>query len=225
MNNYGGARLVSRPAGVIVREMLGPGVHTVKMKGRRDSLLFVPKVRSVNAEMPLAISLHGAGGNEEHGLSLLREEAEEHGFCVLAPRSLRDTWDVIVGAYGPDVESLDAALAYVFARLHVQASRLAISGFSDGASYALSLGLANGGLFPHVIAFSPGFMRPPAMDGKPRVYVSHGTKDSVLPIERCSRVISSRLRRMGYELSYREFDGPHTVPGDIKQEAVRWWLS
>jgi predicted esterase len=34
---------------------------------------------------------------------------------------------------------------------------LAVSGFSDGASYALSIGPANGDLFTHVMAFSPGF--------------------------------------------------------------------
>ena len=32
---------------------------------------------------------------------------------------------------------------------------------SDGASYALSLGLGNPQLFTHLVAFSPGFMRPP----------------------------------------------------------------
>ena len=39
------------------------------------------------------------------------------------------------------------------------------SGFSDGASYALSLGAANGDLFTHIAAFSPGFMRPPVSVG------------------------------------------------------------
>jgi phospholipase/carboxylesterase len=55
-------------------------------------------------------------------------------------------------------------------------------GFSDGASYALSLGLTNGDLFRHVIAFSPGFMAPAARRGEPPVFVSHITRDGVLPI-------------------------------------------
>lgn len=37
------------------------------------------------------------------------------------------------------------------------------AGFSDGASYALSLGLPNGNLFSHIVAFSPGFMRAPTL--------------------------------------------------------------
>jgi phospholipase/carboxylesterase len=36
---------------------------------------------------------------------------------------------------------------------------VALGGFSDGASYALSLDLTNGDLFASLIAFSPGFIQ------------------------------------------------------------------
>jgi len=103
--------------------------------------------------------------------------------------------------------------------------RLAITGFSDGASYGLSLGLTNGDLFTHLIAFSPGFMAPTTRRGKPPVFVSHGTRDRVLPIERCSRRIVPQLDRAGYRVRYREFDGPHTVPASIAREALHWFSS
>ncbi len=51
----------------------------------------------------------------------------------------------------------------------MDAGRVGIGGFSDGASYALSLGLTNGDLFTHVLAFSPGFMRPASQVGRPKV--------------------------------------------------------
>ena len=57
------------------------------------------------------------------------------------------------------------ALEQVFARHAVDAGHLAIGGFSDGASYALGLGLANGDFFRDVLAFSPGFVPP----GGPRL--------------------------------------------------------
>jgi phospholipase/carboxylesterase len=97
-----------------------------------------------------------------------------------------------------------------------------VVGFSDGASYALSLGPTNGDLFTRVIAFSPGFASPGARRGMPPVFVSHGTRDGVPPIERCSRRIVPRLEREGYEVRYREFDGPHTVPRSIAREALGW---
>ncbi|HYH46455.1 MAG TPA: phospholipase, partial [Thermoanaerobaculia bacterium] len=104
----------------------------------------------------------------------------------------------------------------------VDAARLAIGGFSDGASYALSVGLTNGDLFTHVLAFSPGFMAPARQEGKPGIYVSHGTRDEVLPIARCSRQLVPQLEQSGYQVIYREFDGPHTVPAEIARQATNW---
>jgi phospholipase/carboxylesterase len=62
------------------------------------------------------------------------------------------------------------------------------------------------------------------LKGRPRVFISHGTRDPVLPIENCSRRIVPRLEQAGYEVSYHEFDGGHTVPPEIAEEAVRWFV-
>jgi predicted esterase len=118
---------------------------------------------------------------------------------------------------------IDRALEQTFSRYAVDPGRVAIGGFSDGASYALSLGLTNGDLFTHVLAFSPGFMAPAARRGSPRVFVSHGTRDGVLPIERCSRKVVPQLKRADYEVRYREFDAGHTIPPEIALEAVSWF--
>jgi phospholipase/carboxylesterase len=132
---------------------------------------------------------------------------------------------VILGGYGPDVAFVDRALAAAFARCAVDPARLAVAGFSDGASYALSLGITNGDLFGQVMAFSPGFAAPAGQHGRPRFFVSHGTGDEVLPIDRTSRQVVPRLERAGYDVTYREFDGPHTVPPEIAREAVDWFLA
>jgi phospholipase/carboxylesterase len=173
--------------------------------------------------LPLALLLHGAGGSAESGIQLLQPLAEAAGLLLLAPASRRTTWDVISGGYGPDVELIDRALAEVFTSFPVDPSSLAIGGFSDGASYALSLGLTNGDLFSHIIAFSPGFVAPAQPAGTPHIFVSHGTHDTVLPIDHCSRRIVPRLKRAGYAVTYREFDGPHTVPVQIAREAITWY--
>ena len=109
---------------------------------------------------------------------------------LLVPDSRGRTWDMILGNYGPDVAFIDQALAQTFSRYALNPARLAIGGFSDGASYALSLGLSNGDLFTHIIAFSPGFMAPAQQQGRPPVFITHGTQDRVLPITRCSRRMS-----------------------------------
>ena len=100
---------------------------------------------------------------------------------------------------------------------------MALGGFSDGASYTLSLGLANGDLFTHLVAFSPGFIaRPAPAAGRPLIFMSHGTQDSVLGIDQTSRRLVPQLRNAGYEVTYREFDGPHTTPAPIARDALEW---
>jgi predicted esterase len=115
------------------------------------------------------------------------------------------------------------ALEHTFSRYAVDPARLAIGGFSDGASYALSSGITNGDLFTHMVAFSPGFVAPAGHTGSPRVFVSHGTRDDVLPIDRCSRRIIPELERGGYDVLYREFDGGHTILPEIASEAIGWF--
>lgn len=188
----------------------------------RDGLLYVPASLAPETPAALVVLLHGAGGNARDTLRLLRDRADAEGFLLLVPESRGTSWDIIRGGYGPDVAFLDRALAAVFARYAVAPERVMLAGFSDGASYALSLGVMNGELFRHVVAFSPGFMAPRSSSGRPRIYVSHGTRDTVLPIDPCSRRLVPRLRGDGYEVLYREFDGPHTVPAEVVREALAW---
>ncbi|PYR29145.1 MAG: phospholipase, partial [Acidobacteria bacterium] len=80
----------------------------------------------------------------------------------------------------------------------------------------------NGDLFRRIVAFSPGFVVDGPTHGKPQFFISHGTADPILPIDRCSRVIVSGLRRRGYDVTFREFDGRHEVPAEIARAGMHW---
>ena len=215
------ARLLARPGHP--KETAKTGLHELGLGEGRDGFLYVPKGYRTDHPAPLAVILHGAGGSARPALDHFRKLADDAGLVLLATDSRRQTWDVIEGGYGPDIAFLDRALELTFSRCAIDPERIAAEGFSDGASYALSIGVTNGDLFSHVIAFSPGFMVPRERRGKPEIYVSHGTRDQVLPIDSCSRKLVPRLRSAGYEVLYREFDGPHTVPEEIAKEALEWF--
>jgi predicted esterase len=124
---------------------------------------------------------------------------------------------------GADVERIDEALVRVFASYPIDPTHLAIGGFSDGASYALSLGVMNGDLFGAVIAWSPGFIAPKSVtERKPRIFLSHGTKDTILPIDHCGRPIAHSLHQNGYKVEYIEFDGGHEMPDPIIRASFSW---
>ena len=215
-------RLGARPVQVTGAAPLG--LLPLMFGSARDSYLYVPATYQAERPAPLVLLLHGAGGHARQGLELLRSLADAAGLLLLAPASREHTWDLLVGRrYGPDLALIDRALEQTFSRYAVAPERVAIGGFSDGASYALSLGITNGDLFTHVIAFSPGFMAPAGQTGSPRIFISHGTRDGVLPIDRCSRRIVPQLERAGYDVLYREFDGGHMISPDIALEAVGWF--
>jgi phospholipase/carboxylesterase len=199
------------------------GLHPLSIAEDRDALLLVPKKAGAQPQA-LVVSLHGAGGNAQHGIRLFEAHAEAQGFLILAPPSRRETWDVIVNNLGPDVDFIDAALQRVFETHDIDHTRIGVAGFSDGASYALTLGLPNGDLFSHVLAFSPGFTAHPSTTGSPGIFISHGKRDTVLPIDPCSRRIVPRLRSAGLRVDYREFDGGHTVPDEMSAAAVEQLL-
>ena len=175
------------------------------------------------APLPLMVLLHGAGGNGGNMLKRLGAAPDAAGIAILAPDS-RDarTWDGIRGDIGLDVAFINKALERVFDMLDVDPGRLSVGGFSDGATYALTLGLMNGDVFPRVVAWSPGFFLDEAASGKPRIYVSHGRADEILPIDRCSRVIVPRLKQRGYDVTYREFDGGHAMLPDVIREGLQF---
>jgi phospholipase/carboxylesterase len=216
-------RLSSRPTQA--QSAAPVGLQPLGLEGRRDGWLYVPKRYQQNIAAPFVLLLHGAGGDAEGGLRLLQPLADRFGTLLLAIDSRDRTWDVIINQYGPDIAFIDRALAQTFSRYAIDSTQTAIGGFSDGASYALSVGLTNGDLFTHIIAFSPGFMAPADQVGKPQIFISHGTNDRVLPIDRCSRRIVPQLQRADYEVQYREFDGSHTVPPAIALEGMTWFTT
>jgi phospholipase/carboxylesterase len=204
-----------------------PDVATIAATGPlgldadRDAVLQLPSAPA-SGKIPLLVFLHGATQRATRMIERIGPAAAQAGIALLAPDSRETTWDAIRGRFGDDVVFLNRALERVFARVEVDPDRMAIGGFSDGATYALSLGLANGDLFPRVLAFSPGFVISAEPRGRPQVYISHGMRDQILPIDRCSRVIVPRLRSLGYDVTFREFDGRHEMPTEIVADALRW---
>lgn len=217
-----GARLQARPGSA--KGSTKPGTHPLNLRKERDTLLYVPtKLRD---PAPLVIYLHGATGNEQQGIRRMGKFADEFGFLLLSPASQDYTWESIRGDYGPDVKIIDQGLTRVFAENAVDPAKIAVCGFSDGASVALGLGLSNGDLLRTILAFSPGFIPSGAeKNGKPRIFISHGDRDEVLPIDQCSRRIVPDLKRQGYNVEYKEFSGPHTVPPETAHDAFAWFLS
>jgi len=216
--DLGSARLRVRPTRPTQQPQIG--VHPLGLGTGRDGLISVPAGYKPGQRMPLIVMLHGARGPES--AAQFCADAAKEGIAVLMPDSRGKNWDLIAnGRFGPDIEFLDRALQKTFASVTVDPKRIALAGFSDGASYALSVGLANGDLFSHVIAYSPGFLRTSVFHGRPSIFIAHGSDDQVLPIIP-TRQIVAKLKAAGYRVEFNEFRGGHGIARDITRKSFRW---
>ncbi|HEV8124099.1 MAG TPA: PHB depolymerase family esterase [Gemmatimonadales bacterium] len=221
----GAAHLEARPG--VPDGRVAPGLTALGLSATRDTYLYIPAGYRPNHPAPLLVLLHGATQSAELWTrsSTLFALADSMGLVLLMPNSRGRTWDLMMEGFGPDVALLDSALTLVFRRGNIDPKHIALGGFSDGATYALSLGVGNGDLLSALIAFSPGYLAPAGRRGSPRIFIAHGTDDRILPINSTSRRIVPMLKQAGYVVEYHEFEGPHTVRPDQLRAALAWFVA
>jgi phospholipase/carboxylesterase len=190
----------------------------------RDAFLYAPASFSPRSALPLVVVLHGSGDDGRYMADALKTMADKHGVLLLAPSSRGHTWDVHHAPACDDTLFIDRALAKTFACTTVDAKRIALMGLSDGGAFTLSLGLANGDYFSDLQAFSASTFHVPATAGKPRLFVSHGRRDTIIPFATGQR-IADTLSAAGYDVMFRPFDGGHEMPKDGLDAALNRFLS
>jgi predicted esterase len=171
------------------------------------------------------LMLHGTGGHAHHGVELLQQLADETNTILVAPTSQFYTWSEPPQGPTLDARTVNRALEFVFTNYAIDPAQISIAGFSDGASYAISLGLLNGDLIHHVIAFSPRFAVPAEVHDSrthPKIFISHGMRDEVMPISTCAQRIVAPLEHAGIDVEYAEFEAGHRIPPAIARQAIEW---
>ena len=222
--------LEARPSAVA--DTLAPGLTDLG-----DGALAYRPADVTKSPASLLVVLHGAGETSGAMIGRLRPAADRFGLVLLAVQSAGPTWDLIgssTGAddpiglklrrsprFGRDPKRIDLALSRLFGRIPVDGSRIAVAGFSDGASEALSIGLANPQLLGGVIAMSPGLVvLPTAGVTSQRIVITHGRRDPVLAFQVSRRDIAGLLERVGYRPTFIAFDGDHRIDAASLDQAL-----
>lgn len=190
----------------------------------RDGTLYVPKSYKPGTPMPLVMMLHGFSGWGD-GQRALFALAEELGFIVIAPESRDITWGKEIPGFDADVRYLGPAYRHVSSLVDIDDAHVALGGQSDGAGYALTMGLAYGDVFNHLIILAGGgLIEPLRRKGKPRIFIAQGVKDTTMPPDVSGRKNAAQLKKEEYDVTYREHEGGHRTPPEITREALRWFL-
>jgi phospholipase/carboxylesterase len=214
-------------------------------RGPQRAALFTPDEIDPARRYPLLAVLHGAGRREELLMKAYRDEAERRQALFLIPRSFHGTWDLITAATQgaeaaaaggapsgrPDLDFFEYAYDLIFRRYPIDAGRLGLLGYSDGASYALSVGLSNPELFRAVMGWAAGFVAietEAAAPGvrRPAVLVEYGTHDELFPFEQVAVPMREQLEAFGCNVTFRvDQGGRHWPSGSFQQEALDWFFS
>ena len=226
--------------------LAAPSPPTVSAPAHRDrglrfpdgAIAFIPAsaVPSPSKGAPLLVLLHGAGHRELDLVRHFADEAEARGIVLLAPSARGVTWDTVSTAEdppsrysalanerarrftgSPDAGRVEAAIAELARAVPVDRARTVLAGFSDGATFALAMGMSREHAFAAVIAWSPGIAIRTADPAKGRrVFISHGRQDPILRYSDTCGEIVPLVESEGAAVAFVPFDGGHDAPPAVK---------
>lgn len=216
--------------GVEPRDEASPTGFVRLEQGRGRAVLLTPDEWAPDEKLPLVTVFHGAGRQDEMLVKACRDEPERRRALFLVPRSADPTWDLITGQGQEDLEFLEYAWDLIYRRYPVDRERQVLMGYSDGASYALSMALSNPGFFDAALCWAAGFVvvdrsaiGSPAR--KARLYLEYGTHDELFPFEQIAVPMRDNLRAAGYELEFSvDEGGRHWPSGTFQGEALSWYF-
>lgn len=198
--------------------------------GPSSGVLLTPEVMDPARSYPLITVLHGAGRQDEMLVKACRSEPERRQALFFVPRSVAPTWDLIAGGGRVDLDFLEHAYDLIYRRYRVDAFSQCLIGYSDGASYALSVGLSNARFFSALMVWAAGFvvLDPATADAsapKPRLYLEHGTHDQLFAFEQVALPMKQNLEKAGYDVTFSvDEGGRHWPSGSFQSEALDWYF-
>ena len=233
-------RLQSTPRAAPSRSLPAGKVITIAGKAK----VYLPASAAPDRPKRLLVVLGGTGSEPAEVIHMFRSYAEAAKIVLVAPYHRHENYDAIENffddleggkasakvlwpepRFDADAAALDAALNEVFAATRIHPQHIGILGFSHGGSYALSLGTANPQLFTSIAALSPGVLIfRSEQRGSQRIFLAHGRNDIVQPFQRTSRNFVNKLTALGYDVTFRPYDGGHNTPGYVTDAALRHFI-
>jgi phospholipase/carboxylesterase len=206
----------------------GTGVmHVDNEPGSRGGYsLYVPEFYTPDRAWPLVMALHGGSGNGRNFLWSWLRDARSHGAILVAPTATGPTWALM--GDDTDTPNLVRILDAVRSRWNIDASRMLLTGMSDGGTFCYVTGLEDASPFTHLAPVSATFhplmaemASPDRLRGLP-IYLTHGALDWMFPIQ-VARQTHLALAAAGADIVYRELDDlSHCYPDEINAALLAW---
>jgi phospholipase/carboxylesterase len=188
--------------------------------------LYVPEYYTPDRAWPLVMALHGGSGNGRGFLWSWLRDARSHGAILVAPTAVESTWALM----GDDIDTpnLLRILEQVRSRWNVDATKMLLTGMSDGGTFSYVSGLEGASPFTHLAPVSATFHPLMAemadadrLRGLP-IHLVHGKLDWMFPVQ-VARQTRQLLSAAGANVTYREIDDlSHTYPREMNAPVLEW---
>jgi predicted peptidase len=194
-------------------------------------LLYLPKdYNSTGKPFPLIVFLHGAGerGNnldqvKTWGIANIVEHDSNFPFIVVSPQCPADSWWLL------KIPELKGFIDEMKTKYNVDKSRVYLTGLSMGgfATWALAAQYPND--FAAIAPVCGGGEIRLAMHGayKMPIWVFHGAKDSIIPIQRSQEMVDE-IKKQGGDVKftiYPDLDHNCWDAAYSNKELYTWFLS
>ena len=189
--------------------------------------LFVPEKYDPESRWPLVLALHPAGGTGQNYINAWTRFEQAHGYFVLAPTSPPARGE---GHAGWDEQAtrqiVNRALRDVRESFNIDPNRIYVDGASMGGIAAWHYGLATPDLFAGLVcragAVNPDSRFILANAFALPVYIIHGLKDTIIPLE-AIKPVRDELVQMGYDVTYRlDTKAAHSSFIDETPKVIEW---
>ena len=199
----------------------------IDVKGRAYHLaLSIPPTYQPTENYGLVVCLHGAGFTGEAYLERWQVRLGKD-YVLACPTVPTGAW------FTRGAEELVLATIHsVQRRYHIDPDRVFLTGMSNGGIGTWVIGMHDAPLFAGLAPMASGLdkvLMPFLANLRSMpIYIIHGSKDEVMPVE-LSRSIAKELTRLGYPYVYREHDrehpvaGGHFFPREELPELVTWF--
>jgi phospholipase/carboxylesterase len=188
--------------------------------------LYVPETYSTERPMPLVVALHGGSGTGRQFLWSWLRDARGRGAILVAPTAIGQTWALM----GDDIDTpnVERIVEFVRSNWAVDASRLLLTGMSDGGTFTYVSGLGANSPFTHLAPVSAAFnpMLAEMIDGERvlglPIHIVHGALDWMFPASMAQEA-ERALSRAGARVTYREIaDLSHAYPREMNAAMLEW---
>ncbi len=200
----------------------------------------LPENYAPGKSYPLVVGLHGYGSNPERFITLWKRFGK-HEFIFVVPQapypfSVGKEVGFSWGVWSPNEVLLNKAtlmsekyIADVVDNLCMRynVDDVYLLGFSQGCAFTYSTGIKNHHLFKGLICFG-GWLDKEWLTESAikeakglKVFIAHGKEDPMVKFETGVKA-KEVLEDNGYDITFHDFEGGHSVPEEILKKTVKW---